>query len=207
MAERSPTQRIWYRFMRMLCRLTAVVMFRLRIEGGQHEPCEGGVLVVSNHQSHLDPVLVGVACRRQLNFLARETLFDFAPLGWLIRSLGGVPINREGSGLSGLKETLKRLKRQEMVLVFPEGTRSADGQLRPLKPGFCTLARRGKVAVLPVAVTGAYQAWPRRRRFPRPGRVQLRFGPVITDTEVQALTDDELVIKVERRISDLLEAG
>ncbi len=77
-------------------------MFRIRCHGREWVPREGGALVLSNHQSHLDPVLVGVACNRRLNFLARKTLFRFAPLGWLIDSLDAIPIDREGTVLGGL---------------------------------------------------------------------------------------------------------
>jgi len=87
-----------------------------------------GVLVVSNHQSHFDPPLVGIGCWRQMNFVARESLMTFRPFGWLIRSIGAIPIDRDGIGLSGIKESLKLLKRGEMVLIFPEGTRTPPGQ-------------------------------------------------------------------------------
>ncbi|HOU36076.1 MAG TPA: lysophospholipid acyltransferase family protein, partial [Candidatus Omnitrophota bacterium] len=82
--------------------------------------------MVSNHQSHLDPPLVGCGCRRQMNFLARNTLFRSPLFAKLISSVNAIPIDREGGGLAGLKETLRRLKRGEMVLVFPEGTRTPD---------------------------------------------------------------------------------
>ena len=119
------------------------------------------MLVVSNHQSHLDPPLVGVACPRRLNCLARETLFHFAPFRWLINSLDAIPIDREGLGLAGIKESLRRLKRGEMVTIFPEGTRTGDGEIGPFLPGFTALAVRGKAAILPVAIEGAFVAWPR----------------------------------------------
>ena len=93
--------------------------------------------MLSNHQSHLDPVLVGLASDQRLNYLARDTLFGFAPFRWLINSLDAIPIDREGLGLGGLKETLKRLKRGESVLMFPEGTRTRDGEVGRLRPGFC----------------------------------------------------------------------
>ena len=156
--------------------------------------------MLSNHQSHLDPVLVGLSCDRRLNYLARDTLFGFAPFRWLILSLDAIPIDREGTGLGGLKETLRRLKRQEMVLMFPEGTRTRDGEVGRLKPGFCAVARRGKVALLPVAIDGAFNAWPRWRRFPLPAVMQLQMGPPVTPDEISKYTDDELVAEVERRI-------
>ena len=105
-------------------------------------PATGGGLVLSNHQSNLDPIVIGLCCTRRLNYVARQTLFSFAPLRWLLESLEVIPIDREGSGFGGLKETLKRLKRGEIVVLFPEGTRTPDGEVHSMKPGFCALAKR-----------------------------------------------------------------
>ena len=99
------------------------------MRGRETLPEEGALLVCCNHQSHFDPVVVGLARDRRLNFLARDKLFALAPFRWLIQSLDAIPIDREGVGLAGIKETLKRLKRGEMVVVFPEGTRTDDGSV------------------------------------------------------------------------------
>ncbi|MEX0586959.1 MAG: lysophospholipid acyltransferase family protein [Pirellulales bacterium] len=200
MAQRSLPKRLWYDFLRITCRALGVVLFRIRCEGRQHVPAAGGVLVLSNHQSNLDPVLVGLACDRRLNYLARETLFGFAPFRWPINSLDAIPIDREGLGMSGLKETLRRLKREEMVLIFPEGTRTADGQVAALKPGFSALAKRGALSLLPVAIEGAFEAWPRWQPLPGLAVIQLEFGPPILPEEISTFSDRELVAEVERRI-------
>ena len=135
--RRSLPNRLWQAFLKFLARLTAVTVFHVHCRGQSHVPATGGALVLSNHQSNLDPVVIGLVCERRLNYVARQTLFRFPPFRWLINSLDAIPIDREGSGLGGLKETLKRLKRGEMVLLFPEGTRTPDGEVHPLKPGFC----------------------------------------------------------------------
>ena len=109
----------WYNFLHVGCRLASVVLFRIRVRGRRNVPDEGALLVCSNHQSHFDPVLVGLALDRRLNFLARDTLFAFTPFRWLIQSLDAIPIDREGMGLAGIKETLRRLKKGEGVLIFP----------------------------------------------------------------------------------------
>jgi 1-acyl-sn-glycerol-3-phosphate acyltransferase len=192
--------RLWYDNLQVLCRLAGVVVFRTRWHGRWNIPPEGGGLVLSNHQSHLDPVLVGMAFNRRLNYLARDSLFGFAPFRWLINSLDAIPIDREGLGMSGLKETLRRLKRQELVLIFPEGTRTRDGQVGPLKPGFCALARRARVPLLPVAMDGAFQAWPRWRNYPLPGVIHVQVGAPILPHEVERYADRELVAEVSRRI-------
>jgi 1-acyl-sn-glycerol-3-phosphate acyltransferase len=191
----------WYELLRFFSRVSLVLLFQYRAFGTRHEPREQGLLVCSNHQSHFDPVLIGVAVKRQLNYLARETLFGFAPFRWLIRSLNAIPIDREGFGLSGLKETLKRLKRGEAVVVFPEGTRTPDGEVAPFKPGICAIARRGRAVILPVGIDGAFAAWPRGQKLPGRARIHVHVGEPISPDEVRDLNDEELIAELHRRIS------
>jgi 1-acyl-sn-glycerol-3-phosphate acyltransferase len=145
-------------------------------------------------------VLVGLACDRRLNYLARQDLFDFGLFGWLIRWYDAIPIQRDGLGLSGLKETLRRLRDGELVLVFPEGTRTVDGEVTTLKPGFCALARRAQVPLVPVGIDGAYEAWPRDRSLPRPVPIFVHIGPAISPSKFPQLSDAELVALLEQAI-------
>lgn len=198
--QRSLPNRAWQAFLKFSCRLTSVAVFNIRCRGREFVPSTGGGLVLSNHQSNLDPVLIGLASDRRLNYVARKTLFKFPPFRWLINSLDAIAIDREGTGLEGLKETLKRLKRGEMVLLFPEGTRTPDGEVHAMKPGFCAVARRSGVPIIPVAMDGAYDAWPRKQKLPGRAVIHVQFGPPISVEEIAGLNDDELVAEVERRI-------
>ncbi len=192
---------LWHAFLQFLCRLLVTVLLGYRSRGQQHVPASGGALLLSSHQSFLDPVLIGVPQWRPLNYLARKTLFHFPLLGWLIRSLSGIPIDREGLGMAGLKETLRRLKRGQIVVIFPEGTRTADGRLQPLKPGFAALARRAGVPLLPAAIVGAFECWPRNRSWPGRGQIRVFFGEPITVEEVAGYDDRQLLAEVARRIA------
>jgi 1-acyl-sn-glycerol-3-phosphate acyltransferase len=205
MAQRSFLSRAWYAALQRLTQLTAVLAFRVRCTGMHNLPAEGGVLVVANHQSHLDPPLVGLASRRRMNYLARASLFVFPPFRWLIHSLDAIPIDREGIGVGGIKESLRRLKRGEIVVMFPEGTRSRDGEIGTFHAGFATLAVRSKAAILPVAVDGAFDAWPRRLRFPRLGNVHVHYGAPLMPADIAKLSDGELQAEVERRVRECLE--
>jgi 1-acyl-sn-glycerol-3-phosphate acyltransferase len=178
----------------------AVLLFQIRCEGRNLVPRQGGVLVLSNHQSHFDPILVGLACDRRLNYLARQTLFRFQPFVWLINSLDAIPIDREGLGMSGLKETLRRLKREEMVLMFPEGTRTHTGEVGAIKPGFCALARRARVPLLPVGIEGAFAAWPRWQLLPGRSVIQVSIGAPIQPEDIEHLDDRQLIAEVHRRL-------
>lgn len=201
MAQRSLAKRLWYEYLHIVCRLIGAGVFHIRCQGREHLPRCGGALLLSNHQSHFDPVLMGLAVDRRLNYLARESLFGFAPFRWLIQSLDAIPIDREGLGLAGLKETLRRLRNDEVVLIFPEGARTVDGLVAPLKPGFSALAKRARVPLVPAAIEGAFDAWPRRQALPGIAVLEIVIGEPIMPDEAQRFDDRDLVAEVERRIS------
>jgi 1-acyl-sn-glycerol-3-phosphate acyltransferase len=198
--QRSLAKRLWYNFLRVLCRMATVVVFRIRVRGREHIPADGGIVVLSNHQSHLDPVLVGLCFDRRLNYLARDTLFGFAPFRWLINSLDAIPLDREGIGLGGLKESLKRLKSGEALLIFPEGTRTRDGEVGKIKPGFLALARRSKAALLPVGMEGAFDSWPKKNLLPQPAVIHLQIGAPLMPAEFADWSDEKLLAEIEARI-------
>ena len=166
---------------------------------------EGGVLVCSNHQSFFDPIIIGMACRRRLSFLARESLFRNWILARVMWFYEAIPIQRDGMGIGGIKETLKRLKKDHAVLIFPEGTRTPDGSLLELKPGFCAVARRAKVPILPVAMSGAYEAWPRDRKLPGLSKIRICFGEPIQQTEIAEISDERLMALLRERMAQCLQ--
>jgi 1-acyl-sn-glycerol-3-phosphate acyltransferase len=192
--------RVWYQLWRNLLKLVAVLVYRTDYSGRENIPASGGVLVVSNHQSHFDPPLVGTGIRRQMHYVARRTLFTFRPFGWFLKSVGAFPIERDGIGLGGIKESLKLLKHGEMVLIFPEGTRTSDGEIGRFRPGFTMLAARTSACILPVAIDGAYQVWPRSQRFPGLGKIYVRYGKPIPHAEIAGRDEREVLAEVERRV-------
>lgn len=199
-ANRSRPQMISEFFVRYLARLTFLLAFRFRCLGREHFPERGGGLVCANHQSFLDPVLVGAASDRRLNYIARKTLFRFQAFSRLISFWDAIPIDQEGSGFGGIKESLKRLRGGELVLIFPEGARTEDGEVDEFKPGFCSLARRGRVPVIPVGFDGAFDAWPRSRSLPVPAPICLCVGEPLSREMIKSLSDDELIAEVRERI-------
>lgn len=200
MIQRSLPHRLWYAFSKFWIRLGLTMAFGVRYTGTNNVPKEGGVLLVSNHQSYLDPPLLGAGLPRMMNSMARKSLFRFRPFAWLIRSYNAFPVDREGSALGGIKETLRRLKQGEVVLVFPEGARTLDGEIAPFLPGFAALAVRSGAAILPAAMEGAYDAWPRGRSLPRFRCIHVHFGVPMLPEEIRQYDERALIEELERRV-------
>jgi 1-acyl-sn-glycerol-3-phosphate acyltransferase len=168
---------VFYATMKMLAVALMRLLFRVEARGTEHVPATGALLIVANHSSFLDPPLVGGMVPRQLTFLAKAELFAVPILGPLIRRLGAYPVNRDGPDLAALRASQRALAEGRAVLVFPEGTRGDEGQLREAKPGAALLAVQSGVPVVPAYVSGSGRAWPRGRRLPRPAKVVVTFGP------------------------------
>ena len=192
-----------YTVLWFLSRTFGVALFGVRTRFAEPLPSRGGLIVLSSHQSHLDPLLLGLATDRRLSSMARSTLYRFKPFGYVITALDAVPVDREASALAGMKAVIERLKRGAAVIIFPEGTRTSTGRLGEIKGGFSVLARRAGVPIVPVAIVGAYECWPRSRRFPRPGRIRLEFGRVITPAEIATLDDAALTAEATRLLHEL----
>jgi 1-acyl-sn-glycerol-3-phosphate acyltransferase len=140
-----------------------------RVSGKRNLPRSGPALILSNHQSFLDPMLLGIAAYpRALTFLARKELFHNRLFGPFIRWCGAVPID-QGFGRDGMRAVTDRLNKGEAVVVFPEGERTTTGDLQPLKPGISLLLRHAQWPIIPTGLAGAYAAWPRSQKLPRPG--------------------------------------
>jgi 1-acyl-sn-glycerol-3-phosphate acyltransferase len=199
--DRSVALLAWYRVVRYVCGIFAEVVMRWRATGHRNVPSSGGVLLVSNHVSFLDVFFLAIPLRRPLSYVARSTLF-IPVLGWFIRSVGGFPIQREGIGASGMKETLRRLRAGGIVALFPEGTRSHDGRLGPLKPGIAALATRVGVPVVPVGLAGVFEVWPRSRLFPIPHPIRIHYGPPILPDELAGLDTDAVTALIRARMRE-----
>lgn len=196
-------RQLFYRGVRLTSRIIAAVTFGFRTEGQHHLDFEGGGMLLSTHQSLLDPVLIGMVPNRRLNFLARKTLFKNSLLGFLIGLLDAIEIDRERGGLAGLREMLNRLQKGEMVLLFPEGTRSSDGEIGILKPGFIPVARRSQVPLIPIAIVGAYDCLPKGAKIPTRQPIAVVFGQPIPPSVYMPMSDAEILVALTKRLKQL----
>ncbi|MCB9847411.1 MAG: 1-acyl-sn-glycerol-3-phosphate acyltransferase [Phycisphaeraceae bacterium] len=199
-------QRAFYWLCWWISLLTVTVLFRYRRFGRRNAPREGAFLIVANHESYLDPVLVGCAIDHQpVTPLARRSLFDNIFFGTLIRLLGSVPIDETGGDVAAIKEGVRQLRAGRIVSLYPEGGRSHDGTIQPFKRGALLLIKRSTVPILPVAVAGAYNAWPRSKRFPRifGPRVAVNVGEPIAHEDLLKDGDDAALRRLEQIIAGL----
>ena len=166
--------------------------FGMRVADADRVPLQGPVILASNHASFLDPLLVGAALHRELHYLARETLFQNPMVAAVLRSWNTVPVDRDGGGAAGLRAILDRLLAGAGIILFPEGTRTSDGNLKPARAGIGLAVIKSACPVVPVRVFGTFEAFGRHARFPRPKRVVVRFGAPLmfsdlrTEAEVSA---------------------
>lgn len=184
---------IWYRLSRWACRLFCILFFHFRVYGRENVPEKGAFLLVSNHQSYLDPVLCGVGLKRSLNFLARDSLFGNRFFSWLISSLNAIPVRPDKADLSAMRMVIGRLKQGDAVCLFPEATRTCDGKITSFKGGFGFLARRGEAAIVPVVIDGAFECWPRHKKIFSPGgRIVVSYGKAIPAEQAKKMNDGQL---------------
>lgn len=187
-----------------------MTFFKLRLSGRENVPEEGPLVLISNHQSFLDPVLCGIFLKRPLYFLARDSLFH-GLFGRLITSVNTIPVKRGTADLGAMKTIIEKLRLGWGVCLFPEGTRSGDGKITAFKPGFGLICRRGDADVVPVVIDGAFECWPRNRKLFSPGgRIDVCYGKCIPAEQVKKMGDRklaELLTETLRKMQNDCRAG
>lgn len=191
----------FYSACRSICRLTTSLAFDLKVYGQHHVPMNGGVMIASNHQSYLDPVLIAAQLKRPLSFLAKSELFENPYFGWLIRNLNAYPVKQGAGDVGAVKETIRRLQEGHGLHLFPEGSRCEDGQIAPIQPGIGLIVRRAGVPVVPAAIDGSFQSWPKWRTLPRIRPIRVLYGPPMQLADCKPA---EIVRRIDVTLRDLL---
>lgn len=169
-------RQLWYRFCRIWFRLYFYLYHRGRVYNAERLPVQGGIILAGNHVSFLDPPFFGLACQRDVYFMARDTLFRNPLANWILRSWHCVPISRDRGDIGAMRTVLRMLGEGKAVLMFPEGTRSEDGELQEARAGIGMIAARAKVPIVPMRIFGTDRALPRGTSFPRPVKIEVKFG-------------------------------
>ena len=198
-----------YSFMRALLRILSSVWFDLKVYGKENVPQTGGVLLVANHQSFLDPAVIGVQLPRKASYLAKSELFHNPVFGWIIRNCNAFPVRQGEGDVGAVKETIRRLREGHMLTVFPEGGRSEDGELQPILNGAALVVRKAEVPVVPVVVDGSFKAWSKHRKIWQRHPVRVLFGKpaVVHQMKAKEITEfidhqfHELMAELRERIA------
>jgi 1-acyl-sn-glycerol-3-phosphate acyltransferase len=167
-------------------RFIFAVYFRARYCNPERVPATGPAILAANHASFLDPPLVGSGLSRPINYLARQSLFRFPLMGSVLRSWNAVPVDRDGGGAAGLRIILDRLLQGGAIILFPEGTRTRDGNLQPARSGIGLIVTKSTAPVVPVRVFGTYEAYGRNRPIPRPCQVTVKYGKPLSFEKLRA---------------------
>jgi 1-acyl-sn-glycerol-3-phosphate acyltransferase len=191
-----------------LIKLIGRIFFRLRIVHQGRMINHGPVILAANHQSFLDPPLVGSVSGRAVYFLARKSLMDGWFFGWILPKLNVIPVDSEtGRDRTALKALIRILRAGQGTVVFPEGQRTPDGQLQAAQPGLGLVIAKTLAPVVPVRVFGAYDAWPIHRKWPRPGRVTVVVGePIHFAQEDVESGGKEVYQRLSQRVMDAIAA-
>jgi len=195
-----------YAFVWHSCHSIFDLLFQTEVAGLDNVPLQGPFILASNHASFLDPPIIGSYMPRELTYFARKTLFK-GPLGNLIKNLNAIPIDRDGdSDLAAFRNVFNALKQGGALLVFPEGTRSQDGNFGEVRSGVGMIACRAQVPVLPVRVFGSYDVWSRHDRYPRLGHaLAIRVGPCLQPQDYDpGKADKERYLSAAKRIFEAI---
>jgi 1-acyl-sn-glycerol-3-phosphate acyltransferase len=197
----------WYFTVYHLTRLIARVFFRFRVIHPEGVIQEGQVILAMNHESYFDPPFAGIACRRAIYFLARKTLLEVPLLGWILPKLNVIPVDQEGGDRSALKALIRIVREKHCALVFPEGSRTLDGNFLPPQPGVGFLIAKTLAPVVPMRIFGAHRALPRGGGKLRFCRITIVVGDPIYFTEADLQGDKrDLYSRLSQRVMDAIAA-
>jgi len=175
----------FYRFIQFFLWRILRFKFKVKVTGLENIPSSGGVIIASNHASYLDPPLMACPIKNRIvRFMARDTLFDHPVASWLFHRFGVVPLSRDRGDVGAIKTAIQLLKSGECVALFPEGTRTTSGELQAPKGGIGFLIAKAAVPVVPVYISGSYEAYPKGAKKIKSHPVSLHFGKTITPEEL-----------------------
>ncbi len=177
-----------------------LVFCRFRVRGKEHFPRSGPCLIVANHSSYLDPVVVGCACPRRVYFVAKEELFRNPVAAFFLKQLGAFPLRRGEKDAAAIKRVLSLLREGKVVCLFPEGTRN-QGEILDFKPGVVKLLVKAGVPVVVAGIRGTFESFPRGRSFPKPFPITVNFSlPLFLDSEGPEAVEEKVKSKMKELI-------
>jgi 1-acyl-sn-glycerol-3-phosphate acyltransferase len=197
-----------YHFLHLLFYIIGKLLFRYKTFGVEHVPKKGSAILASNHASYLDPAFVGMGIVRTINYLAKKELFSNIILRFILKDIcKGLPVDREQLDRDTLREIYRLLKTDEIILLFPEGTRSYDGNLMEPKLGIGMIAYNTRSTVIPVYVNGSYNIMSRKTQFVRFKPCSVIYGsPLALESYYNQKRSKELYKTISLKIMEGIEA-
>jgi len=192
---------IFWRSCQVIFRIMSTLLFDFKTYGRENVPKAGGALLISNHQSYLDPPLMAVQLYRPVSYMAKSELFRNKALAWLIRSLHAFPINQTGFAKGAIDETINQLHAGKLLNMYPEGTRTETGELGTIQRGIALVLRKVDVPIIPVAIEGAYKAWPNRQKMFKAHSIRIMYGKPMN---LKGMKGDAIVKEVDATLRDLI---
>jgi 1-acyl-sn-glycerol-3-phosphate acyltransferase len=196
--ELSTEHSLFWKCAQVLGQILTRLLFDLKVHGRHNLPRHGGALIVSNHQSYLDPVVLAARLQRPLNFVGKSELFSCPISAWIMRRFNAFPLRQGKGDIGAIKETIHRLREGHMLNIYPEGGRTPDGLIHEFQKGVALIIRRANVPVIPAVIVGSFKAWPIQRKKWRTAPIEVRFGPPLKLDGLH--TDEEIAGAVEREL-------
>jgi 1-acyl-sn-glycerol-3-phosphate acyltransferase len=198
--------RIFYKVLRSHLKFLFTLFYRHKVYGLEQFP-EGGAIIACNHNSFIDPPLVGASCPEEVFYFARASLFEHYLLNKIITNLNAYPLKGNTDDLASFKLIASLLEKKKKVLIFPEGIRSSTGELCKFKNGVAMLALRSECPIIPVYIHGTFNIWSRFRKFPKfKGSTACIFGQPITVDAFKELTKKEAQEKITEQLRDSIQS-
>ena len=198
---------IVYNIFYNLAKLLARMIFSMRVIHPERMVESGPLLIAVNHSSFFDPPLAGICSRRGVFYLARKTLLKWPFFGPLFPAMNVIPVERDGNDMSALREVIKKVKEGNAVLLFPEGTRSLDGDLQPARAGIGLVIAKTGAPVLPMRIFGAYEAFPKNARRFQLSQISVVIGePIHFTAEEISNSSRETYQLLSNRVMDAIGA-
>jgi 1-acyl-sn-glycerol-3-phosphate acyltransferase len=197
-----PKRSLLWRYLQIVARIGTTLMFDLKVWGEKNVPRTGGVLLLANHQSYLDPVLVGVRLYRPIAFMAKSELFEGSKFfKWLIESLHAFPVKQNSADVGAIKQAIAKLQEGNVLNIYPEGTRTETGEIGPIQAGVALVLKRANVPIVPVVIDGSFRAWPMGRKIFHKHPIRILYGPPLN---VEGLRPNQIVMLIEQTLREML---
>jgi 1-acyl-sn-glycerol-3-phosphate acyltransferase len=188
-----------------------ILFWPLKIKGENIDNYRGPIIIAANHVSYLDPIIVGISVKRPINFIAKKEVFDVPILGYILRKLGVIPVDKKNTNPTSIKKTITLLKEGHILGIFPEGTRSLDGKLLKLNSGIIKIALQTNAPIIPIGINGTFDIYPPHAKIPvffKRKNIYVHFGkPIHLDSSKRKDAEylEESLQKIEQEIKELTQ--